>query len=584
MCGINGIVYYDEVQSDDLQKDLQVMLDLTKHRGPDNSQKILLNRAALGENRLAIVGVNNTSVIYTSPDKSQYMLFNGEIVNYRALARQFHLPIDNNTSDSAVILPLHAQLGPGFARTLAGMFAIAIYDSTLNRLQLWRDPLGIKPLYYCRTTKAVIFSSEIKAICSVLDYPPEIDFSALDHILRLRFHPGRSTVFSIIQRVLPGETVIFEASGISHEFYWNPNSNGRLLHASYENLVEEFRGVLKQVIAEQSQANVSGGMFVSGGIDSSIVTKLAMRSNSSYRTPISIRFLPEPTSDESFGLILEKEMNLSFEWVTISDSDAQEAIKEIVAYLDEPLENPIHVGTYLMAKRARDLGIKTVLTGDGSDEFFLGYERHTCWFNPSISDPSSEYARWLWTLMPEQASELYTPQAKELVKPAMDSEGQPIEPFRSIDQALTFEQRERLPEYHCMRLDRMTMAFAVEARVPFLDHRIVDFAQRIPLSILFGKSGKAFLREAAKEWLPQSIITRPKVHFPSLPDQWLKYKGGSWVSDILLDPNARTRRWFNLATLEHWIHEHQTGQRNHGRILWACLVLELWLNQVWVPS
>ncbi|MFX0135873.1 MAG: asparagine synthase (glutamine-hydrolyzing) [Candidatus Hodarchaeota archaeon] len=582
MCAINGIIYFDDYPRDILQKKLDIMLEITRHRGPDSSNKVLFKNAALGVNLLSIINPQKSSSIYSEENCKQYLIYNGEIINYRQIMKKF---INSDTieySDGSVILPLKMKLGTEFIHELFGMFAIAVYSPSENRLQLWRDPLGIKPLYYYHSSKFIIFSSEIKAICAILDYPPEVDFGAIDHILRIRFHPGRSTVFPEIMRVLPGETVIFTPRQSFRQFYWQLDSNEEAKNISYNELVEELRELIKKIISEYCYADVDGGYFVSGGLDSSTVTTVGLQNFSSYKTPISIIFSPQSTEDETYGKKLENRLGVTFEWVTIKDKVALEALQEMISYLDEPLENPIHIGTYLMAKRAKELGIKSVLTGDGADEFFLGYERHEVWFNHDLNNLQDRYLKWLWTLYPEQASNLYTNFAKNLLGPIVDSDGQIVKSFTNFIQALRFEQRERLPEYHCMRLDRMTMAHGVEARVPFLDRRIVEYIQSIPVSIRFGKCGKALLRDIVKPWLPNSIIKRQKTHFPSLPHCWLSGDGANWAKEILLDPGAKTSKWFHSNLIETWLADQQTGRVNYGRILWALIVLELWLNQKWL--
>ncbi|OGH24079.1 MAG: hypothetical protein A2698_00555, partial [Candidatus Levybacteria bacterium RIFCSPHIGHO2_01_FULL_42_15] len=456
----------------------------------------------------------------------------------------------------------------------------AIYDQQTNQLQLWRDPLGIKPLYYYRSKRCVIFSSEIKAIYAVMDSVPNINFASIDDSLKYRFHPGQSTVFPDIKRVLPGETVLFRENGVSRKQYWVLSQNKESLNKKIQ--VEEFRNLLTHVIKEHTQADVKGGFFVSGGLDSSLVTSMALKVQSSaYRQPISIRFLPKSVEDERYGDLLEKYLNIRFEWVEITDSTARRALMDLVAYIDEPLENPIHIGTYLMAKRAHELGVKSVLTGDGSDEFFLGYARHACWLSKSTETPSIAYPKWLWTLKPEEAEEIYTPLATASIKPMTDAFNHQVEPFLTVNQALKFERLDRLSEYHNMRLDRMTMAHGVEARVPFLDHRVVEYALQIPLPTLFGKSGKGWLQNIAKPWVPAEILNRPKVHFPSLPDQWLSGMGAKWTAEILLDHKAYIREWIKPKVLERYIMEHKEKIRNRGRLLWALIVLELWLQNLY---
>ncbi|MBI4035570.1 asparagine synthase C-terminal domain-containing protein [Candidatus Daviesbacteria bacterium] len=319
---------------------------------------------------------------------------------------------------------------------------------------------------------------------------------------------------------------------------------------------------------------------MSGGLDSSLIAAIALQTPSPYKTPITIKFSPQPVEDEKYAKLLEDVLDTPFEWVTISDSDARQALREVVIYIDEPLENPIHIGTYLMAKRARELGVKSVLTGDGSDEFFLGYQRIGCWLNGSAGDRNAAYLKLLPTMKREQAIELYKEEAAILMRPIIDSFDRSVESFENIDQVLLFERLDHLSEDHNMRVDRMTMAHGVEARVPFEDHRLVEFALHMPITTLFGSSGKEWLGQAARLWVPSEIINRKKMHFPSLPDQWFRGEGTKWAYEVLLDQDARTRAWIKPDVLGRYLDEHKNQEANHGRLLWGLMVLELWLQNL----
>jgi asparagine synthase (glutamine-hydrolysing) len=554
------------------------MLDRTKHRGPDQSEAVIFDgKSALGMNRLAIMSPYEDATIQKSA-AGNYAMFNGEIVNHQALRTMLKNP-PKEKSDTALILPLYEQRGQNFAKDLAGMFAITIYNPQKRTLQLWRDPLGIKPLYFYNSEGRIIISSEIKAIAAVVPHEPRVDFSAIDDGLKYRFHPGRLSVFPEIQRVLPGETVIFDHRGMSRKQFWTLGENSQ--SPEKDNAIEEFRNILVQVIKEHTQADVPGGFFVSGGLDSSLVTAIALKETNSspFQQPISLRFLPDAVEDERYATLMEKVLDRPFEWVDVTDEIARQTLMDLVPFMDEPLENPIHIGTYLMAKRARELGIKSIITGDGADEFFLGYQRFEPWFKGN-ANPGSDYMKWLWTMKPSEADHLYTDEAKELLRPMRDSQDHPVLPFSDIHQALRFERIDHLSEYHNNRVDRMTMAHGVEARLPFQDHRIVEYSLRIPLANHYGTSGKAWLRKTAEPWLPPEIINRQKIHFPSLPDKWLSGKGADWAAEILLDQNARTRKWIKSAVLEHYINEHKNEIHTHGRVLWSLVVLELFLQNL----
>lgn len=578
MCGIHEVIHFNGADPTQLRGEISTMLDRTKHRGPDQSDVVIFDRqAALGMGRLSIVAPNEHATIQTSPS-GNYAVFNGEIVNHQTLRKSLNNP-PSMQGDTALLLPLLEEKGQSFIRDLAGMFAIGVYNPAEGKLQLWRDPLGVKPLYYYQSGDQIIFSSEAKAIAAVMPHEPKVDFAAIDHELKYRFHPGRSTVFPEIKRVLPGETVIFDGKRMSRKQYWTLGENKKSLER--DNPVEEFRNLLVHVIKEHAQADVPGGLFVSGGLDSSLVAAVVLKEAdpSPFKQPISLRFLPNPVVDESYAKLLENFFGTPFDWVDVTDEGARQTLMELIPYMDEPLQNPIHVGTYLMAKRARELGIKSIITGDGSDEFFLGYQRFESWFNKSLT-PGTDYIKWLWIMTPEEAEKLYTQEAKDLIRPMIDNLDHSVLPFKDLNQVLRFERVEHLPEDHNMRLDRMTMAHGVEARVPFQDHRIVEYSLNIPPANHFGASGKAWLQEVAKPWLPPEIINRKKIHFPSLPDQWLSGKGAYWSAEILLDQNAQIRRWIKPDALEKYIKEHKEKTQNHGKLLWALVVLELWLKNI----
>lgn len=578
MCGINGIIDFTDRDSSDISEKLSQMQRATRHRGPDESGALVFPKAGVAMNRLAIQAPDLQSTVHSTRNRTRHLVFNGEIVNHLDLRNELNNSPEPSMGDTAVILPLVEQSRKSYMEKLAGMFALGIYDQEEHKVELVRDPLGIKPLYYSMNNGRLIFSSEIKGIRAAEDHslPPEL--SALKNCLRYRFHPGRTSVFKNIKRVLPGETIIFEnTENPKRRRYWELSSNPEKSEKERAELIEECRKVFEDIIRENTLSDVKGGFFVSGGLDSSLVTAIGLDKESRYRTPISLRFSPRPVEDERYAEMLEQHLGVDFEWVDVTDEDARKALEECVQYMDEPLENPIHIGTYLMAKRARSLGIKSVITGDGSDEFFMGYDRHQVWLGGS-NNPQSDYPPHLWTLTPELAKALLSEEAKKEQGVLLGYEGRKIEPFESIEDALKLERFDRLTEYHCNRLDRMTMGNSVEARVPFLDHRMVDFSLSIPKSALYGNLPKAFLREVSRPYLPKEIVDRKKVHFPSLADEWTRGDGANWVRNILLDNQAMIAPWINVGNLKSIISDHESQKGSYGRALWAMVTLELWMR------
>lgn len=578
MCGINGLVLKEKTCKANIGNRLAAMFDVISHRGPDDYGAHVTEKMGLGTNRLQIVGAPGISPLHYARDGKLVAVFNGEIVNFRQLARDYGITLHGD-SDGAVILPLYERFGADFVDKLAGMFSIAIHDEDAETVQLWRDPLGVKPLYFYNKSGAFYFSSELKAIRRVAEPQLQLDVSAFHNIIQYRFHPGRKTIYDDVSRVLPGETVTYEDGRIDRRFYWAGCSNSDAATSDRAELEAEFDELFNQIVQENCIADVPGGFFVSGGLDSSGIFGMALNKNERYHTPISLSFGQHSTSDLQYGRELERELGTPFQWVNVSDQDAIETLQKAVLFQDEPIENPTHVCTYLMAQRASDLGIKTILTGDGADEFFYGYSRFAPFFNGQTDEPGAQYHSQLISGHNESMlRSLFIPGVYEQCHAPCDIDGNRIGQFRSFDDVRRFEQRNRLPEYHCMRLDRMTMAWGVEAKVPFLDRRVAEFAQRIPATTHYGEDGKDFLRSVLRKYIPNTIINRPKQFFPSLPDQWLRGKGNTWAKDLLLDSGAEVSNLFKRDELERLLTEHGSETGSHGRLLWSISVIELWLK------
>lgn len=578
MCGISGLVLREKTSKVNIGNRLAAMFDAISHRGPDDYATHVTEKLGLGTNRLQIVGAPGISPLHYARDGKLVAVFNGEIVNYKQLADDYDIALNGN-SDGAVILPLYQRFGADFVAKLAGMFSIAIYDEDAETVQLWRDPLGVKPLYFYNKCGSFYFSSELKAIKCVVDSQLTLDVSAFRNIIQYRFHPGRHTIYEEICRVLPGETITYKEGGIDRRFYWTGSPNSDAVLSDRAALEAEFDDLFNQIVKENCIADVPGGFFVSGGLDSSGIFGMALNKNERYRTPISLRFGQHSTSDLQYGQELERELETPFQWVNVTDQDAIEALQRAVLFQDEPIENPTHVCTYLMAQQAHNLGIKTVLTGDGADEFFYGYSRFSPFFKGQVDEPGAQYRAQLVSGHDENLlRSLFSPDVYEQCHTPRDIDGNLIGQFRSFDEVSRFEQRNRLPEYHCMRLDRMTMAWGVEAKVPFLDKRVAEFAQRIPATTHYGQEGKDFLRSVLRKYIPNAIINRPKQFFPSLPDQWLRGNGNVWAKELLLDPGTEVSTLFKRGELEWLLNDHGSETGNHGRLLWSISVIELWLK------
>jgi len=576
MCALNGIINLSgsSINTNSL---LKKMMDLTSHRGPDSTHIANSVKYSFGYQRLAIVAPESPSGIISDRKISNYtIMFNGEIANYKSIQNLY--PNLLGLSDSSVIIPLIEKYGVNdFMKHIHGMFSIAIFDEHSNQLDLVRDPFGVKPLYYYYDDSQVIFSSELKAIASVLDKKPKIRFEAIEQILTNRFNNDRETIYEGIFRVMPGEIVTINHTGMERRYYWNRKPNAQKSALSEKDLVSSISSSLELIMKENTSTDATGGYFLSGGLDSSLLASIGLTKyqESKYQTPISLGFSPNNVEDEKYCKIFENYIGRKIEWVNVSSELARDTLMELVPYLDEPLENPTHIGTYLMSKRAKQLGIKSVITGDGADEFFLGYGRHAIWFD--TEEPSKTYPSLNWTITPYEKSLFYKSDTLHRSKQINSKFFNDLH-INNLEEALTYERYSRLPEYHNMRLDRMTMAHGIEAKVPFQDSRLVSKTLEISNHDHYGGIGKKILKSVAGPYLPESIINRPKVLFPNQSQYWTKGKNCDWVDDILLSKNARISEWFDTNKLEKILKQHYENEINFGRQAWALLVIELWLN------
>ena len=570
MSSIFGIIHNDEMDGEIVRNKMETMCELTKHRGFNQKDMALYRKVALGVNSLFETDKQRT--IGFANDC--YCILHGTIVNFN----NFTDDICSTECSSSAFSFLYAKYGSDFVKKLSGAFVLAIYDEKDNSLHLWRDQLGVELLYYYHQGNTLIFATEIKAIYSILDEKPAISFSALDDILRYRVvYSDNDTVFVQIKKVMPGEHVIFKNGNVKRDQYWELEANAQHIDKTNKQKqadVEEFTELFEKVMKQYLKGEVFGGFFTSGGLDSSLINAASFQLGSkNYTQPITMRFSPNPVSDEEYCLMLEKIFNVKFEWVDLTDEIARKTLVEISTFQDEPVEAPGQIGTYLMAQRARELGIKSIITGDGSDEIFLGYYRYTIWENTT---DKRRYNSLIRTMSSVDADFIYNDTAKE----ALNSKKYAPEQVKNIDEALVYERRFHFPQNHGARLDIMTMANGIEVRTPLLDNRIVEFTFKLSTKELLGGIGKRFLKSVAAKYLPQNLIHRNKQVFPSLPSQWLRDSGIAFAKEILLDSSSYSSRFFKKDALEDLINKHASGERDIGRALWGIMTVDLWYENL----
>ncbi len=618
MCGIAGIVSLDPETRIDPTRAEQ-MRDVLRHRGPDDAGLWHDGGVALAHRRLSIVDVAGGAQPIANEDETVWLVCNGEIYNHSTLRRELEALGHRyrTRSDSETILHLYEQEGPRCVERLQGMFAFALWDRRAGRLLLARDRLGIKPLYYAQTEHELLFASEIKAILAGGTITAAFNESVLSEFLATRFVSGEETFFRGVQKLLPGRLLTWSrAAGVDVRRYWRlPPGEGS--HLTRAGLTQELRSQLQATVESHLMSDVPLGLFLSGGLDSSLLAGLMAASGRRPLHTFSVG-IDEPGANElGYARQAAEHVGSHHQDVTVSRTRFFEQLPRLVWHEDEPIAFPSSVLLYFVAELARGQ-VKVVLTGEGADELFLGYNwyRTTAW-NERLG---SAYWRWLPSPARRRVSaairssppqlrryasrsflalgpgarfvhcENFAPFPSELRRRLLgdrvaDDGG---DPFRHWLRAYETDGGSNLGRMSradlqtfvvelLMKQDQMSMAASVESRVPFLDHELVETVVRIPARFkLRGLRTKSILRDAAAGLVPTPILRRRKMGFPVPVDRW--FRGPSWplIERLVLGSRARERALFDPDAVRQLAHEHRAGAGRHGERLWLLMNLELW--------
>jgi len=625
MCGIVGILALDPRKHVDPER-LRRMRDALRHRGPDGEGLHLDGPVGLGHRRLAIVDVEGGHQPMANEDGTAWITFNGEIYNHAALRpgllARGH--VYRTRSDTETILHLYEEEGDRCVERLSGMFAFAVWDGPKRRLLLARDRLGIKPLYYALNRRELLFASEIKAILAA-GVRPELDETVVPEYLANRFVAGERTFFRGVRQLLPGRTLTWSAGeGLRGRRYWTLPERALGGAASREDPAEDLRGRLQESVRSHLMSDVPLGIFLSGGIDSSgLLALMAPEMREPVRT-FAVGFAEREADELAYARLAARASKAVHREVVVSPGDFFKELPRLVWHEDEPIAFPSSVPLYFVSRLARD-HVKVVLTGEGADELFLGYNRYrvTAW-NQWLGRP-------YWSLLPSRARRRVAGLARSLPlglgryaersflaldpvprslfcenfavfsdshrhrvlrEPAFPGPRDPYrETLRCYEESgggvLDRMSRADLQTYLVrllMKQDRMSMAASIESRVPFLDHELVEHVVALPGRLkLRGLTTKAVLRDAFRPLVPRPILTRPKMGFPVPVGRWLR--GPFWpvVQEFVLGPRALGRGLLDGAFVKELAEEHRSGRVFHGDRLWLLVNLEIW-NRVFVDG
>ena len=595
------------------------MLRAIAHRGPDDSGSVVFRCArsettvALGHRRLAIIDPEGARQPMAAGEAGLALVFNGEIYNFRELreelrrhGHQFALE-----SDTEVLLRAYQHWGSDVVSHLRGMFAFAIWDSRNERLFLARDRFGEKPLFLYERGSDLYFASEIKALLCLPRFETKVNLKAVWDYLAYRYVPGPATLFEGVRKLMPATVAEWSRGRLVERRYWTPpDGRQRRPSLAVHEPVAEFLSRLEDAVKLQMVSDVPFGAFLSGGIDSSMVVALMSRHTAHVNT-FSAGFMEHGYSEGSYAADVARRYATNHHEIIVSHRDVTDRLPALVAQRDAPVTEPSDVAISMLADEAAR-SVKMVLTGEGSDEVLGGYPKHvserfasafqvipsvlrdglvqplvnalpqgfrrvkTAVASLNITNTRERLVRWFGALDARERARLSVLPGHD----APEVEGVPFDTdprVGALRRTLYFDQTSWLPDNLLERADRMTMAASIEARLPFLDHRLVEFVASLPDRYrVRGLQGKWILREAGRQLLPSRILRRPKVGFRVPVSDWFRGSMREYLWEHLCVASSRTRGYYDERALEEVLEEHFSGRRNHEKLLWALLNLELW--------
>jgi asparagine synthase (glutamine-hydrolysing) len=595
------------------------MRDVLRHRGPDGEGLWIEGPVGLGHRRLSIVDVAGGHQPMANEDETVWITYNGEIYNHAALRpgleRRGHRY--RTRSDTETILHLYEEEGDRCVEHLQGMFAFALWDRSRRRLLLARDRLGIKPLYFALTDRELLFASEIKAILAAGGILPAFNEAILPEFLAARYIAGEDTFFKDIKSLDPGRILSWSPDeGLTRRRYWHLPTATDPGTGTLRERAEEVRTRLEEAVRSHLMSDVPLGLFLSGGIDSTgIAALMAPMMKEPLRT-FAVGFEEPQASELGYAHLAARAVGAQHHEIVVTPEAFLKELPRLIWHEDKPIAFPSSVALYFVSRLARD-HVKVVLTGEGADELFLGYNwyRVTAW--------NQRLGRAYWALTPAalrgQISRLVTrlpegarrytqrsflalplgirsifhenfaafPDAlrRRLFRNPALRDGDPYAKHlaryeESPGGTLTRMSRADLQTYLVELLtkqDRMSMAASVESRVPFLDHKLVEHVVSLPERFkLHGWTTKAVLRRALERHVPREILHRKKMGFPVPFGKWLRGPLRRLIDELVLSNRALDRGLFEPDLLRQLGHEHQAGLRNHGDALWLLINLETW--------
>ncbi len=624
MCGIVGIVHRDERPVDAAL--LGRMNEAIHHRGPDEEGTYLKGRAGMAMRRLAIIDLAGGQQPISNEDGTLWIVFNGEIYNFRELKERLeklghHFRTD---CDTEAVVHAYEQYGTDAPKHLRGMFAFAIWDERKGELFLARDRVGKKPLLYAQTEGKLIFGSEFQALLLHPEVGRDVDREAIHHYLSFMCVPAPMTAYRQIRKLEPGHTLRYTRDGeIKIERYWQPDFSKKI-DISEEEAGERVLEILRDAVRVRLMSEVPLGAFLSGGVDSSTVVALMSEVSPTPVKTFSIGFEEQDFSELHHARRVAEHVGAEHHEFIVRP-DALEVLPTLVEHYGEPYADSSAIPTYYVARETRK-HVTVALNGDGGDESFAGYERYAAmrlseryrklpnvlrervirqavdllpsselkrgrvrnlkrFLQAASLPPVERYLRWVSVFDVGAKADLYTDEFRH------ETEGADVRQWLApwfarangagvVDASLLTDTMTYLPNDLLVKVDIASMAVSLEARSPFLDHHVIEFAASLPENLkLRGLTTKYLLKRSLKKLLPSDNLTRKKMGFGVPVGHWFRGEMQPFLREHLLSEKASRRGITRPEVVTRMVEEHTRGAKDYTHQLWTLLMLELWFKR-----
>ncbi len=624
MCGIIGFVNNAARAAD--REVLGAMNAAIVHRGPDDDGFYLNENVGLAMRRLAIIDLASGKQPMHNEDRTKWIVFNGEIYNYRELREDLEQRGHRfyTHSDTEAIVHLYDEYGVDCLQHLRGMFAIAIWDETEKTLFLARDRVGKKPILYSHQANGdLVFGSEFQAMLKHPAVTREVDYAAIDSYLTYLCVPAPQTAFTQIRKLEPGHWLRWHDGKVETQRYWLPDFSKKIKITESE-AIDETTRILREATRMRMISEVPLGAFLSGGVDSSAVVALMAQESETPVKTFSIGFEEQDFSELKYARHVAEHVGAEYNEFIVRP-DALEVLPLLVDHYGEPYADSSAIPTYYVAKETRK-HVTVALNGDGGDESFAGYERYMAmelaemyksipgfvrkaliegpvnllpssplkktrirdvqrFFTSANEDRLPRYHRWMSTFKPAVRAEMYTDDFKARINGSktsnvLDKWFSRANGLGVLDATLLTDQMTYLPNDLLVKVDIATMANSLEARSPFLDHKMIEFAASLPENLKMSRlRTKSLLKKVAARLVPPEVVYRRKMGFGVPVGKWFRGEMKNFVRDVLLSETSLKRGIIKPAMIERYVAEHTRGEQDHAFQIWSLLMLELWFQR-----